>query len=92
MAKRKADIAIDSKDSKKVKQTPGVQAVARSNLLVDSDSESDSETGGAELVPEFKVNKEYAARFEHNKKREELVKRRCLYLLLKLVHIEERCN
>lgn len=82
MAKRKADIAIHSKDSKKVKQAPGIQAVARSNLLVDSDSESDSETGGAELVPEFKVNKEYAARFEHNKKREELVRRRCLLSMI----------
>ena len=40
----------------------------------DDDSDSDDE-GGASLNPGFKVNEEYARRFEHNKKREE--KHRC---------------
>ena len=43
-------------------------------ILNDSSSESsDSESGGA-TVPTLKVNAEYAKRFEHNKKREELQK------------------
>ncbi|KAF4471658.1 hypothetical protein FALBO_1437 [Fusarium albosuccineum] len=43
---------------------------ARRNLLDESDSESDD--GGAALAaPGFKVNEEFARRFEHNKKREE---------------------
>jgi len=40
-------------------------------LLSDCSDSSDSEGGGAE-VPDLKVNQEYAKRFEHNKKREEL--------------------
>ncbi|KAI8234258.1 Protein kri1 [Colletotrichum sp. SAR 10_99] len=41
------------------------------NLLDDSDS--DDEDGGADIAaPQLKVNEEYAKRFEHNKKREEL--------------------
>jgi protein KRI1 len=48
---------------------------AKRNLLDDSDSDSDS--GGAAIAdPGFKVNKEYAARFEHNKKREERQRRK----------------
>ncbi|KAJ9658979.1 Kinetochore protein Spc24 [Neophaeococcomyces mojaviensis] len=44
-------------------------------LLSDSSSESsDNEAGGAELAAEFKVNQEFAKRFEHNKKREELLR------------------
>jgi len=44
-------------------------------LLSDSGSDSsDDEVGGAEVAPEFKVNQEFAKRFEHNKKREELHK------------------
>ncbi|KAI9167430.1 Protein kri1 [Paramyrothecium foliicola] len=43
---------------------------SKRKLLDDSDSESDN--GGAPLAePGFKVNEEYARRFEHNKKREE---------------------
>ncbi|KAK1987258.1 KRI1-like family-domain-containing protein [Colletotrichum cereale] len=43
----------------------------RVNLLDDSDS--DDEDGGADIAtPQLKVNEEYAKRFEHNKKREEL--------------------
>ncbi|KAL0930877.1 Protein KRI1-like protein [Colletotrichum truncatum] len=41
------------------------------NLLDDSDS--DDEDGGADIaMPQLKVNEEYAKRFEHNKKREEI--------------------
>ncbi|WYZ40197.1 hypothetical protein EsH8_IV_000538 [Colletotrichum jinshuiense] len=41
------------------------------NLLDESDS--DDEDGGADIAtPQLKVNEEYAKRFEHNKKREEL--------------------
>ncbi len=39
-----------------------------------SGGDNDSEDGGAQIgesVPVFKVNEEYAQRFEHNKKREE---------------------
>lgn len=43
--------------------------------LLSSDS-SDSEDDGAEVAPTagLKVNQEYARRFEHNKKREELAR------------------
>jgi hypothetical protein len=49
--------------------------VAKRKLLDDSDSESDD--GGAPLGDggSFKVNEEYARRFEYNKKREE--RQRC---------------
>ncbi|GJC95618.1 Ribosome biogenesis protein Kri1 [Colletotrichum higginsianum IMI 349063] len=47
------------------------KAPKRVNLLDDSDS--DEEDGGADIAtPQLKVNEEYAKRFEHNKKREEL--------------------
>ncbi|KAF4123115.1 protein KRI1 [Geosmithia morbida] len=41
--------------------------------LLDSDSDSESDNGGAPVATDssFKVNEEYAKRFEHNKKREE---------------------
>lgn len=42
---------------------------AKRNLLDDSDSDSDN--GGAAVESGFKVNEEFARRFEHNKKREE---------------------
>lgn len=44
-------------------------------LLDDSDSESDD--GAAIGSSSFKVNEEYARRFEHNKKREET--QRCMF-------------
>ena len=41
-----------------------------------NDSDSDSEDGGAAIQDSaFKVNEEYARRFEHNKKREERQRR-----------------
>lgn len=43
---------------------------SKRNLLEDSDSDSDD--GGTQIETSgFKVNEEYAKRFEHNKKREE---------------------
>ncbi|KAK5090135.1 Kinetochore protein Spc24 [Lithohypha guttulata] len=44
-------------------------------LLSDSEPDSsDSEAGGAEVSNDLKVNQDFAKRFEHNKKREELQK------------------
>lgn len=56
---------------------------AKAQLILDSDSESDSardEYHSAAEAPqeeELKINEEYAKRFEHNKKREEL--HRCMF-------------
>lgn len=71
--------------------TPSAQLHAekssvKAQLILDSDSDSDSESNSgrdyhsATEVPEgeFKINEEYAKRFEHNKKREEL--QRCTFL------------
>lgn len=45
------------------------------------DSDSDPEDGGAKIsTSELQVNKEYAKKFEHNKKREELHRRKELYI------------
>ncbi|PNY27052.1 Protein KRI1, partial [Tolypocladium capitatum] len=59
-------------DCRNATMAPGAAAsadpkFAKRNLLEDSDSDAD---GGAK-VDGFKVNEEYARRFEHNKKREE---------------------
>lgn len=51
--------------------------VRKPSLFDDSDDESD---GGAKL----QVNAEFAKRFEHNKKREEL--HRCKYLVMSTSH------
>ncbi|KXH37202.1 KRI1-like family protein [Colletotrichum nymphaeae SA-01] len=52
-------------------ETKKEKAPKKVNLLDDSDS--DSEDGGADIAaPTLKVNEEYAKRFEHNKKREEM--------------------
>lgn len=83
MGKRKAEsqgAATGANGTKKIKQEiiKHPQAEARKNLLVDSDSSGDeeSDSGGAPLDTEFKVNEEYAKRFEYNKKREELSRRK----------------
>lgn len=74
MAKRKADIvgvfeATPPATSKKAKH----ESFGKSSLMHDSDSSSDESEGGARLdEPAFKINEEYAKKFEHNKKREEL--------------------
>ena len=81
MSKRKADELASRtsvKDHKKFKQDlrQKPDSAERANLLVDSDSDTSSEDesdGGAPLEERnFKINEEYAKRFEHNKKREEL--------------------
>ena len=82
MSKRKTDILggiSSSKDSKKAKHdlSNSTELKRAPNLLIDSDSESSSDNesdfGGAPLEEKsFKINEEYAKRFEHNKKREEL--------------------
>lgn len=66
MAKRKAEIQPSENGVKKAKLEEPVKAT----MMVDSDSDSE---GGAELdASAFTVNEEYAKRFEHNKKREEM--------------------
>lgn len=80
MGKRKADTLeqnVADAGGKKIKHNDSKNAQPAKGYplkmsLDDSDSESDSETGGAKLANGFKVNEEYAKRFEHNKKREEL--------------------
>jgi protein KRI1 len=86
MSKRKIDSLggiTSSKDSKKVKRdfSKSKEQERVPNLLIDSDSQSSSEDesdfGGTSLEEQsFKINEEYARRFEHNKKREEL--HRCM--------------
>lgn len=88
MSKRKIDVLGGislSKDSKKAKYdlSNSTDIKRTHNLLIDSDSESgsedESELGGALLEKKgFKINEEYAKRFEHNKKREELHRCRSL--------------
>jgi len=83
MAKRKAEIlsqALPANGSKKVKHNTPTE-YPKPSLLDDSDSASSSDddsVGGAKLEQsDFKINEEYAKRFEHNKKREEL--RKCSF-------------
>ncbi|KFY25193.1 hypothetical protein V493_04774 [Pseudogymnoascus sp. VKM F-4281 (FW-2241)] len=80
MGKRKAEsevAAVKDTGAKKIKHEIADQpkVEAKQNLL-DSDSSGDeeSDSGGVPLEAEFTVNKEYARRFEYNKKREELAK------------------
>ncbi|KAL2128676.1 hypothetical protein VTI74DRAFT_8850 [Chaetomium olivicolor] len=66
-----------SATTKSAKSAPkGDKIVSKKALFDDSgsSSEDDQEDGGATLGPsaELKINEEYARRFEHNKKREEL--------------------
>lgn len=83
MAKRKADslsTAPVSAGNKKLKFSPS-STEKKSNLLDDSDSasSSDESDGGVKVdveEPTFKINEDFAKRFEHNKKREELSRRK----------------
>lgn len=91
MAKRKAE-SLSSQGqttgptgSKKLRASVPAVDRKKSNLLDDSDSDSGSTSdscsdGGVKVEQlEFKINQDYAKRFEHNKKREELQRRRCIY-------------
>jgi protein KRI1 len=77
MAKRKADTLSQSPlagETKKTKHSKD-SAPPKASMLHDSDSASSSDEsgGGVKLdEPGFKINEEYAKRFEHNKKRAEL--------------------
>lgn len=52
-------------------------------LLSDDEAEtSDDQVGGIRVEEGLKVNQEYAKRFEHNKKREELQKRKCVEIFV----------
>ena len=55
----------------------------KARKLLDDDSDSGDESGGVPIgkqsdVDSFKINEEYARRFEHNKKREEIQK--CMWI------------
>jgi hypothetical protein len=80
MTKRKADTLAQvpgANGRKKAKHDTSTEKI-KPSLLEDSDSASSSDddsVGGAKLEDgSFKINEEYAKRFEHNKKREELHK------------------
>ncbi|KAK3322566.1 KRI1-like family C-terminal-domain-containing protein [Apodospora peruviana] len=66
--------------TKPAKDAPKGEPIVSKKTLFDdefsSGSEDDQEDGGATINPgtELKINEEYARRFEHNKKREELHK------------------
>ena len=65
-----------SKEAKEAKDAPKVEPVSK-GLFDDSSSEDDQEDGGVTIgakAQDLKINEEYARRFEHNKKREELQK------------------
>jgi len=76
-------LAVGTKRSAIDEFTNGGGSSKRPKLLNDSDSDSsssDDDDESEEEVPDtngFKINTEYAKRFEHNKKREE--KQRCQY-------------
>lgn len=107
MAKRKAEsdetaTRAGPASVKKAKQEtkPSAKPVKTANLLDDSDTSSDEETGGVSLEePGFKINAEFAKRFEHNKKREERQKRKQINTILTLNYsvltfsaVEEKLN
>lgn len=74
--------SLDLVECKIIERKPG-ESSKKKSLFEDDDDESsgsdeDSEDGGAKLADSsavFKINEEYARRFEHNKKREERQKR-----------------
>ena len=83
MAKRTAEesgqVLLKNQNKKTKIETPNA---VKPNLLDDSSSEDES-SGGANIgESEFKINEEFASRFEHNKKREEL--HRCQFITYNL--------
>jgi len=80
MAKRKAEdlSQIPLKNGIKKVKHGEISNTAKPNLLDDSSSEDES-SGGADLKESgFKINEDFANRFEHSKKREEL--HRCQFI------------
>lgn len=66
----------------------------RARLLDDSDSDSDSDSDAFAVKTETQsssltINEGFAKRFEHNKKREEKHRRRCLCDLCGGIHISD---
>jgi protein KRI1 len=85
MPKRKAETLrqlTDGNESKKAKREE-IPKLNKPNLLDNTDSSSSEDESGGALLEEagFKINEEYAKRFEHNKKREEL--HRCKFCFSK---------
>ncbi|KAK0113139.1 KRRI-Interacting protein 1 [Cadophora gregata] len=74
MVKRKAESPSQAPGPADIKKfrASATEVGLKSNLLDDSDSGSDSDGGVNVKKLEFTINHEYAKRFEHNKKREEL--------------------
>jgi hypothetical protein len=75
----------------KTKDDPPKGLMGKSNTqkksLLDNDSDSDNESGGAEIGnSEWRINEGYARRFEHNKKREELHRCELLQPMQKFWH------
>ena len=81
MAKRKAAAPsqLPRPDRAKKAKPTETSTLSKTVLLDDNDSTSSSgaASGGGTLLEQagFKINEEYAKRFEHNKKREELHRR-----------------
>lgn len=62
----------------------------KARKLLDDDSDSGDESGGVPIgkqsdADSFQINEEYARRFEHNKKREEMQK--CMWTSSKFTYI-----
>ncbi|KAG9232531.1 KRI1-like family C-terminal-domain-containing protein [Amylocarpus encephaloides] len=76
MAKRKADTCAESDNGAKKLKHGADASKSKQSLLEDTDASSsdDDSVGGVQLEPEFRVNRDFANRYEHNKKREELQK------------------
>lgn len=75
MGKRKAESLTQGQSEKVTKKIKHAKDNKKANLLDDSDGNSDESMGGVKLEePEFKINEEYAKRFEHNSKRVELAR------------------
>lgn len=67
--------APDTPSAQLFAEMPKTPKLNKANLLEDSDDE-DTGFATAQQSPAFKVNADFARRFEHNKKREEM--QRCM--------------
>lgn len=80
---------MPSQSTKTSKKSREERPAKRAKLLSDSESDgsSDEESGGVPLngdsaEPAFKVNEEFAKRYEHNSKRAELQRRKVFPLAI----------